>query len=233
MRILAVGAHPDDLEILCAGTLVKCAQRGDEVSMAYLCTGDKGHFEIPARELGPLRKKEAEEAAKIVEAKICGGYFPDLELYPDREARHKVVELIRLARPEMVITHSPDDYMADHTTTSRLVIEASFTATLPHYQSEQKATKIIPPIFFMDTAAGVNFQPTEYVDITKEMPTKEKMLRCHQSQYKWIKEHDGIDLIGLMKKLSGLRGMQCGVEYAEGFRQYLVWERMTTRRLLP
>lgn len=233
MRILAVGAHPDDLEIFSAGTLAKCAQRGDTVFMAYLCTGDKGHFEIPARELVPLRKKEAEKAAKIVEAKILGGYFPDLELYLNQEARHKVVELIRLAQPEMIITHSPDDYMADHTTTAHLVVEASFVATLPNHQSEQKAVKVIPPIFFMDTSAGINFQPTEYVDITQEMPIKEKMLRCHQSQYKWIKEHDHTDLIELMKKLSSLRGMQCGVEYAEGFRQYSVWGRMTTRRLLP
>lgn len=233
MRILVVGAHPDDCEILCAGTLVKCAGRGDEVFMAYLCRGDKGHFQIPPGELRPIRKKEAEEAAKIIKAKIQGGYFPDLELYSNREARHKVVELIRLARPEMILTHSPDDYMADHVATSHLIIDASFTATLPNYKTNQRATKIIPPIFFMDTVAGVNFLPTEYVDITDEMPAKEKMLCCHQSQCKWMKEHDHIDLVEFMKKLASLRGMQSGVQYAEGFRQYSVWGRMTTRRLLP
>ena len=65
MRVLAVGAHPDDIETFCAGTLVKCAKRGDEVFMAYLCKGDKGHFKIPPKKLSPIRKKEAENAAKI------------------------------------------------------------------------------------------------------------------------------------------------------------------------
>ncbi len=233
MRILAVGAHPDDLETFCGGTLAKCAKRGDEVFMAYLCKGDKGHFKIPARELARIRKREAENAAKIIKAKILGGYSGDLELYSNQETRHKVVELVRLTQPEMIITHSPDDYMADHTTTSALVIDASFLATAPNYKTNQRATKVIPSIFFMDNDAGVNFQTTEYVDITKEMRTKEQMLSCHQSQYEWLKEHDNIDLLKFMKKLSSFRGVQCGVEYAEGFRQYCVWGRMTTRRLLP
>lgn len=233
MRILAVGAHPDDLEFLCAGTLAKFKQKKARIFMSYLCNGDKGHFEIPASELAIIRKKEAEDSAKIVGAEIQGGMFPDLGIYPDKEARKKVVDLIRVARPDLVITHSPKDYMCDHTTTSKLVIDASFIATLPNYKTEHRPHTVIPAIFFMDTLAGVNFIPTEYVDITDFIKTKEKMLLCHQSQYKWLKEHDGIDYIDFMRKVASFRGLQCGVPYAESFRAYSVWGRIKAKRLLP
>lgn len=233
MRVLAVGAHPDDIEFLCTGTLAKFKEKKAEIFMSYLCNGDKGHFEIPSPELARIRKKEAEESAKILGAEIQGGMFPDLDIHPDEEARKKVVDLIRVARPDLIITHSPKDYMCDHTTTSKLVIDASFIATLPNYKTEHKPHTLIPPIFFMDTSAGVDFIPTEYVDISDFIKTKEKMLLCHQSQYKWLKEHDGIDYIDSMRKVASFRGLQCGVPYAEGFRPYSVWGRIKAKRLLP
>lgn len=213
MRVLAVGAHPDDIEFLCAGSM--------------------GHFEIPGPELARIRKKEAEDSAKILGAEIQGGMFPDLGIYQNEEARKKVVTLIRIARPDLIITHSPKDYMCDHTVTSRLVIDASFIATIPNYKTEHKPHTLIPPIIFMDTLAGVNFLPTEYVDITNFIDIKEKMLLCHQSQCKWLKEHDGIDYVGFMRKVASFRGLQCGVPYAEGFRSYSVWGRIKAKRLLP
>jgi LmbE family N-acetylglucosaminyl deacetylase len=233
MRVLAVGAHPDDLEFLCAGTLARFKEEEAEVFMSYLCNGDKGHFKIPNPELARIRKKEAEDSAKILGAEIQGGMFPDLGIYPDKEARKKVVELIRIARPDLIITHSPDDYMCDHTITSKLVVDASFVATLPNYETEQEPHILIPPIFFMDTLAGVDFLPTEYVDITDFVDIKEKMLLCHQSQYKWLKEHDGIDYVDSMRRVASFRGLQCGVSDAEGFRPYSVWGRIKARRLLP
>lgn len=233
MRVLAVGAHPDDIEFLCVGTLARFKEKKAEIFMSYLCNGDKGHFEIPSPELARIRKKEAEKSAKILGAEIQGGMFPDLDIHPDGEARKKVVDLIRVARPDLIITHSPKDYMCDHTTTSKLVIDASFIATLPNYKTEHKPHTLIPPIFFMDTLAGVNFLPTEYVDISDFIKTKEKMLLCHQSQYKWLKEHDGIDYIDSMRKVASFRGLQCGVPYAEGFQPYSVWGRIKAKRLLP
>jgi hypothetical protein len=65
------------------------------------------------------------------------------------------------------------------------------------------------------------------------MPIKEKMLRCHESQYTWLKEHDNIDYVEFMKTISSFRGMQCGVKYAEAFRQYMAWGRLKPQRILP
>ena len=233
MRILAVGAHPDDLELLCAGTLAKYSKEGHTVVMAHMCNGNKGHFTIPPEELASMRAEEAKKSAEIIGAEIIQGEYPDLELGIDENSKRTAVDVIRRARPDVIITHSPDDYMVDHINTSRLIVEASFIATLPHYKSDYPAHNIIPPVFFMDTLAGVNFIPTEYVDITDEIEIKEKMLLCHQSQYIWLRDHDHIDYVDFMKSLSKFRGIQCGVKYAEGFKQYQVWGRIVPRRLLP
>ncbi len=233
MNILAVSAHPDDIEFFCAGTLSRFKKSGHSVAMAILCDGNKGHFEIKAKELAEIRKKEAENSAKILGADLFIGLFPDLELHINKESVDKLVDVIRKVDPDLIITHSPDDYMVDHVNAGKLAIDASFCATLPNYETKVKKCVKLVPIFFMDTASGVNFQPTEYVDITEEMPIKEKMLLCHQSQYTWLKEHDKIDYVDFMKGLNQFRGTQCGVKYAEGFRQHLVWGRIKPYRLLP
>jgi len=233
VRILAVGAHPDDLELLCAGTLIKYSKEGHTVVMAHMCNGNKGHFTIPPEELASIRAEEAKKSAEIIGAEIIQGEYPDLELGIDENSKRTAVDVIRRARPDVIITHSPDDYMVDHINTSRLIVEASFIATLPHYKSDYPAHNVIPPVFFIDTLAGVNFIPTEYVDITDEIEIKEKMLLCHQSQYIWLRDHDHIDYVDFMKSLSKFRGIQCGVKYAEGFKQYQVWGRIVPRRLLP
>ena len=234
MRVLAVGAHPDDIEFLCAGTLLKFRNRGDEIFTAVLCNGDKGHYEIGPEELARIRRLEAEEAAKSEKATLVSvGAFPDLEVYSDSESRRKVVEIIRQAKPDLILTHYPDDYMCDHSTTGRLVIDASFVASLPNYRTKSQHTKSIPPVYFMDALAAVNFQPTDYVDISELIEEKGKALLCHQSQYRWLLDHDGIDYVDFMKKHSAFRGVQCGVKYAEAFQRYAVWGRIRPGCWLP
>jgi LmbE family N-acetylglucosaminyl deacetylase len=85
----------------------------------------------------------------------------------------------------------------------------------------------------MDSLAGVNFQPTEYVDISDVIDLKIEMLECHESQLKWMRDHDGIDFADMVRTCSRYRGYQCGVEYAEGFTQCRVYLKGTAKRLLP
>ena len=144
-----------------------------------------------------------------------------------------MVDVIKYANPDFIITHNPDDYMPDHTATSRLVFDASFTATLPNYESKYKEPAKLVPIYYMDTLAGVNFNPTEFVDISEEIDLKIKMLECHESQLVWMREHDGIDFADMVRTCSRYRGYQCGADYAEGFRQCQVYLKGNTKRLLP
>jgi LmbE family N-acetylglucosaminyl deacetylase len=181
-----------------------------------------------------MRANEAREAGKLAGIEVIGGVFDDLDIYSDNaESRNKVVELIQYAQPDFIITHNPDDYMPDHTATAKLVFDAAFTATLPNWPSKTKKAAKLVPIYYMDTLAGVNFVPDEFVDISDEIDLKIEMLECHESQLKWMRDHDNIDFAEFVRSCSRFRGIQCGVQYAEAFCQELVWPKVTTRRLLP
>jgi LmbE family N-acetylglucosaminyl deacetylase len=233
MNVLAIGAHPDDLENSCGGTLAKCAARGDTVVMAHLCNGDLGHFEIPRPKLAEIRRLEAEKAAAVIGATSCWVGIRDLDVYYEREQRYRIIELIRMSKPDLIITHDPNDYMPDHSIASQLVFDASFEATLPQLKTKHDVHLRLPPIYHMDTLAGVDFSPDEYVDITDFYETKVKMLSCHESQLTWIKEHDHTDFLDMMETQNKFRGYQVGCKYAEGFRFAKKWLRVGTGRLLP
>ena len=234
MRVLAIGAHPDDIELACSGTLAKCVKRGDTVIVCHVSSGNLGHVVIPPDELRIIRANEAKKAGAMAGIEVIWGGFDDLDIYDNNKAaRDKIIEVIKYADPDFIITHSPNDYMPDHTAVSRLVFDASFAATLPNYDANNsKAAKLVP-IYYMDTLAGVNFEPTEYVDISEEIELKMDMLECHESQLVWMREHDNIDFAQMIRTCSKYRGYQCGAEYAEGFTQCQVYLKGTTKRLLP
>lgn len=127
----------------------------------------------------------------------------------------------------------PDDYMPDHAAASKLVFDASFCATLPNYEPKTETPARLVPIYYMDTLAGVDFVPTEFVDITEEIELKLRMLECHESQVVWMRDHDHIDFPDMVRTCSKYRGYQCGATYAEGFRQCNEYLKNTTKRLLP
>ncbi len=234
MRVLAVGCHPDDVEIACSGTLAKCVKRGDKVIVCHTSSGDLGHVVIPPDELRVMRAAEAKKAGALAGIEVIYGGFDDLDIFDNnRPARDKMVEVIRYADPDVIITHNPDDYMPDHTAVSRLVFDASFAATLPNYPPKTDKPAKLVPIYYMDTLAGVNFVPDEFVDISDEIDLKLKMLNCHESQIVWMREHDGIDFPDMVKTCSRYRGYQCGAEYAEGFKMCKAYLKGVTKRLLP
>ncbi len=232
MNVLAIGCHPDDIEISCCGTLAKCVKRGDKVTVCHVANGNMGHEIIPPDELREIRAKEAKKAGALAGIEVVTLDIGDL--LPngcDISQRDKVVELIRKVQPDFIITHSPTDYMPDHLAVSKLVFDASFAASVPQYGMGGKAAVV--PIFYMDNLAGMNFNPTEYVDITDEIELKIEMLECHESQLKWMRDHDNIDFAEFVRTCSRFRGLQCGVGYAEGFTQELVWPKVVAKRLLP
>ncbi len=232
MNVLAIGCHPDDIEISCCGTLAKCVKRGDKVTVCHVANGNMGHEIIPPDELREMRAKEAKRAGELAGIEVVTLDIGDL--LPngcDIKQRDMVVDLIRKVQPDFIITHSPTDYMPDHLAVSKLVFDASFAASVPQYGNGGKAAVV--PIFYMDNLAGMNFNPTEYVDITDEIDLKINMLECHESQLKWMRDHDHIDFAEFVKTCSRFRGLQCGVGYAEGFTQEMVWPKVVPMRLLP
>jgi LmbE family N-acetylglucosaminyl deacetylase len=233
MRILAIGAHPDDLEILCAGTLARYKAEGHQVVMCVATDGTAGHMIIKPPELARIREAEARAAADVIGAEFIWLGFPDELIFNDRDTRLAVVEAMRQAKPDLIITHAPDDYHPDHRVVSSLVFDTSFIASLPNIETSQPAHPVVPPIFYMDTIAGKGFHPTEYVDISTTLELKRQMLACHASQLTWLKDHDKIDVMEFMEVVAKTRGFQCNVPYAEGFQPADVWPRTPPKRLLP
>ncbi len=233
MKVLAIGAHPDDIEICCAGTLVKCKERGDEVTVCHMSDGDMGHVVIMPEELGILRRKEAQNAGAVAGIKVIWGGLHDLDIYDEKKARDMIVKIIRDERPDFIITHGEDDYMPDHTAVAKLVFDASFSASCPHYLPELGEAVPVTPIYLMNNATGLNNVPTIYVDITEQMETKHKMFACHESQIVWLKDHDGVDTVEQIEIFARFYGLQCGVKYAEVFRERFASGRQCPARLLP
>jgi LmbE family N-acetylglucosaminyl deacetylase len=234
MRVLAVGAHPDDLEILCGGTLARYAQEGHEVVMCSASYGDRGSFEHTSEEIARIRLEEARHAAELAGATHVSLGLSDGDVNAaDRDQIRAVIDLVRETRPEVIITHSQNDYMSDHNEISKLVFGASFHATLPLFETRNPNYDVVAPLYFMDTVMGLGFQPVEYVDVSSTIGTKVAMLEAHASQLTWLRDHDGVDVVEQMRTMTRFRGQQCGVEYAEGFVPCLTWLRGTTRRLLP
>lgn len=226
-RILAIHAHPDDVEILCGGTLALLAERGHTIIIATLANGDCGSAELPPERISAIRRGEAEAAAGLLDARyICAG-FRDLAIFCDDPSRRKVTEILRETRPDIVLTASPVDYMADHETTSALVRDACFGAPIPNYKTgSAPPLAAIPHLYYMQPIAnedhrGGFVRPDFAVDIGDVMHRKCELLACHASQREWLRSHHGMDeYIEAMKRWAQQLGELAGSRYAEGFRAY-------------
>ncbi|HSV30544.1 MAG TPA: PIG-L family deacetylase [Atribacteraceae bacterium] len=234
LRVLAVGAHPDDLELCCAGTLARFAQEGHHVTMCYVCRGDAASHELAPEEIARIRSEEACRSAEIIGAELIAGLgLGDGEVYVQQENTMKFLDLIRRTRPDLVITHNLEDYLQDHYNTARLVFEASLFSTTENIRSNYPAHPVVPSIYHMQTYTGVNFCPEEYVDITETFEIKSRMLSCHKSQVEFMIKHFGDDMLEAISVEGRFWGRQAGVRYAEGFVPHRSYPRIKTRRLLP
>jgi LmbE family N-acetylglucosaminyl deacetylase len=234
MNILTIGCHPDDLEVACGGTIAKYAKNGHKVFMCHVANGNMGHRVIEPARLADIRRSEAQNAAAVLGAEAIEIGVDDLKVSRfDEDATDRLIDVIRYAKPDLIITHNQEDYMRDHVETGKLVFNASFAASIGHRKTTQEFFDSIPPIMYMDTLAGMNFIPTEYVDISDTMALKLEALACHDSQIRWMREHDKIDFLDFVSTCSKYRGLQCGAMFAEGFRPCTNWPRMAAKRLLP
>lgn len=233
MNVLAIGAHPDDLELSCGGTLAKHTQNGDKVYMASLTNGDMGHARIEPVKMAKIREKEFRNSAAIIGAEVIWIGIDDEMSEVNLETRLKVVDAIRKSKPDIIITHDKEDYHVDHRNTSQLVFEAAPLACVHNIKTDYSVLNKQPLIYYMDNLGGINFNPIEYVEITDTIDIKKKMLGCHKSQTEWTKELTGNDLMDVVDTVAKFRGYACGVDYAEGFKKLEAWYRGTVKRVLP
>ncbi len=224
---MGIFAHPDDAEIMCAGTLSLLKKAGWSVHIATMAPGDKGSAEYSREDISRIRKSEAAESAKLLSATYHCLEFEDVYIMYDRESINRTTSLIRKIKPSLVFTHSPNDYMIDHETTSKIVQTACFSAGIKNMEVTETSFEPIPHLYYCDSMEakdilGRPIYASMFVDVTSEIRMKERMLACHASQRNWLLAHHKMDeYILSMKRFGEQRGKEINVEYAEGFRQHL------------
>jgi LmbE family N-acetylglucosaminyl deacetylase len=235
MNILAIAAHPDDVELCCAGTLARYVGEGHRVCMAIFTCGNMGDLKVPPAELAELRKAESEAAASLLGARLLWPAITDELVFPNEEQRRVMIDLLRQVDPDVILTHGPTDYHPDHRYVSQLVFDSYFQKGLPFLpgQAEPACRFGQAQVYYMDNVAGVGFVPSEYVDITETFEIKREMLRCHQSQLRGMSEMASADILEMIHVQSRFRGYAAGCRYAEGFCRLDGWQRGITRRILP
>ncbi|HEY2179508.1 MAG TPA: PIG-L family deacetylase [Caulobacteraceae bacterium] len=227
VKILAIHAHPDDLEILAAGTLALLAAAGHGIVMATLTAGDCGSSGPGPEETAAIRRGEAAAAAAMIGAEYACLGFPDLAVFNDDPTRRRVTELLRSVAPALVITAPPADYHPDHEATSALVRDACFAASARNYRTGPAAPlAAVPHLYFTDPIGGRDREgrkiaPDFAVDIGPRFETKRAMLAAHLSQVAWLADqHNLADPLAAMEAWTRRRGAEFGVAHAEAFRHY-------------
>ena len=229
--VLAILAHPDDCEFVCAGTVIRLARElGWSAHVATMTPGDCGSTEYPPEEIAALRRAEAAEAAGLIGATYHCLEERDLRVTFNPTALEKVVRLMVEVRPDIVLTHSPDDYHLDHEMTSTLVRAAAFAAPVPnflHGRWPHPPLERIPHLYYCDPIDGKDqfgreIAPGFRVDVSSRIDAKSEMLARHVSQRRWLLKHHGVDdFVESMRAWSAAQGRAAGVAFAEGFRQHL------------
>ena len=229
-NILAIHAHPDDVEVLAGGTLAMLAGTGNRITIVTMTPGDCGSAELAPEEIASIRRKEAAAAAARIGADYFCAEFRDLAIFSDDAARRRVVEILRKVRPDLILTAATVDYMCDHEATNLLVRDACFAAPARNYATgapdPAPATDHIPHLYFMSPIGGQDRDdkpaPVDFhVDVGRTFDVKMQMLAEHGSQRQWLLKHHGIDdYLAMTERWTREAGRRAGVEYAEGFLHY-------------
>ena len=227
MNILALFAHPDDVEWYCGGTLLKYKQAGHKIYIALTTSGNTGSNEIPSREeIASIREAEMLESAKYLDAEVLFLRHEDQGLFDTPETRRSVLTAIRWADPDVIFTHNPRDFSSDHNMTARLVTEVLLSVGGKHHPADLPPIEKKPHVFFEGTKCFVN--------ISDQMQTKMDMLRCHKSQLGWMETFlDGEDFTEQIQAICRMYGMWSGSEYVEGFEAHKILGYCADYRLLP
>lgn len=233
MNVLFVGAHPDDIETFAGGTAARYRDRGDSLWFCVATNGNVGSSSLPPDEIAEIRYAEAMAGADIFGAELIWLGFDDEFLIDSRETRMAFIDAFRIARPDVVFCHWRQDYNPDHSISGTIVDECIHLAGVPNIKTGQPPTDHIPPVYFMDTIAGVGFEPEIYVDITGVFARKLDGVRKHASQNAWMRDLFGFEMEAFLEIPAKFRGLQAGVRMAEAFRPSYRWGRTFTRHLLP
>lgn len=220
--LLVFAPHPDDAEIFCGGVILKYLAMGWRMVIVIVTSGNRGHLKIPPEELAKIRHQEAKAAAELAGAELVWLGWEDTTVEYTLINRNRIIEAMRKVKPDLVLAPDPNDYHSDHRALGELVVNAVYLTGVPLLRTESAACPP-PEVYFYETHGGISFQPERWVNISDFFAQKMEMLKCHQSQLEWLKEHDGFDVLEYVETKDRWHGFQAGCRYAEVFRPHRVF----------
>jgi len=227
---IAIGAHPDDIEFYMAGTLLQLKEAGWAIHYLNLSSGNLGSMTLTPAQARKTRAAEGRRAARILGAKFHASQCDDLEIFYDDSTLRKVAAVIRKAKPSIVLTHSPEDYMEDHTNTCRLAVTAAFTHGMPNYKTTPATKPFASDVTVyhamphsLRAPLRQHVTPGQFVDTRAVHATKMDALAAHQSQQAWLDSSQGMNsYLQAMDDMSREVGrLSKKFKHAEGWRRHL------------
>jgi N-acetylglucosamine malate deacetylase 1 len=227
---LAIGAHPDDIEFYMAGTLLLLKDAGFAVHYMNVASGSCGSLSIKPPKLRRIRGSESQRAANILDATFHPSLVDDLEIFYDLPTLRKVAAIMRAIRPTIILTHSPQDYMEDHTNTCRLAVTAAFARGMPNFRTTPSRPAIDSDVTVYHAMPHSLRDPLRrpvvpdfFVNTASVHSVKRDALAAHESQRAWLDASQGMDsYLAAMDDLSREVGkMSQRFEHAEGWRRHL------------
>jgi N-acetylglucosamine malate deacetylase 1 len=231
-RVLAAGAHPDDIEFMMAGTLLLLREAGAEIHMFVIANGSCGTAEHEKEEIARLRRAEAEASARLAGAVFHPPVTDDLAVMFEPSLLARVAAVVRRAKPSLLLVPSPQDYIEDHENACRLLATAAFARGIKNFRTDPPETPWDgPTAVYHAMPHGLRdplrrrIFPEQYVDIGPVLARKREMLACHRTQKEWLDRSQGIDsYLACMESFGREVGRLSGrFEYAEGWRRRLHW----------
>ncbi len=195
MKVMFIGAHPDDGESRMAGLAARYIERGGEAVLVSVSNGNAGHHQLQPDELARRRKEEARRAAEVIGGEYIVLDHDDARLTPSVEVREELIGLIREFRPDLLLGLRPVDYHADHRAAGTLVMDASYLLTVPLVRPDVPIMERMPVICYVYDRfqKPLPFQPDVAVAVDEYFEQKARMLACHESQvYEWIPFNGGM-----------------------------------------
>jgi N-acetylglucosamine malate deacetylase 1 len=229
-RAFAVAAHPDDIEFVMAGTLLLLGRAGYELHYMTIANGCCGSTEHDAAATAEIREREARDASRSLGATFHSSLTDDLAIFYDRPTLARLAAVMRDVAPEILLVHSPDDYMEDHMNACRLAVTAAFARGMPNFPTDPPRPTADQPVTIYHAQPHGNrdplgqlVRPNLFVDIASVLDEKAASLACHRSQQKWLDASQGFgSYIETLKSLGREVGAMSGqFEFAEGWRKHL------------
>jgi len=230
MRLMFVGAHPDDGDGRAGGLAARYVECGGQALFVSVTNGNAGHHEMAAEALAARRKEEGARAGQVIGADYVVLDHDDGRLTPSVSVREELIGLIRSFRPDLLLTLRPVDYHADHRAAGQLVADASYLLTVPRIRPDVPVMDRMPVICYAYDGfqKPVPFQPDVVVAVDEYFEQKVAMLACHASQFfEWLPFNGGyLDEVpeGLSQRYAWLKE-RCKKrfgEVADRFREQLI-----------